>query len=92
MALGKPVLAYIRDEDLKFVPSKMASDLPIVRATPDTINPGSRKSWKCRERNCWSWRQSRAYVERWHNPNTIAEKIQRDIETALIENNRKNET
>ena len=33
MALGKPVLAYIRDEDLKFVPSKMASDLPIVRAT-----------------------------------------------------------
>ena len=93
MALGKPVLAYIRDEDLKFVPSKMASDLPIVRATPDTIQSSLQEVLEMpRAQLLELARQSRAYVERWHNPNTIAEKIQRDIETALIENNRKNET
>ena len=93
MALGKPVLAYIRDEDLKFVPSKMASDLPIVRATPDTIQSSLQEVLEMpRAQLLELARQSRAYVERWHNPNTIAEKIQRDIETALIENNKKNET
>ena len=71
----------------------MASDLPIVRATPDTIQSWLQEVLEMpRAQLLELARQSRAYVERWHNPNTIAEKIQRDIETALIENNRKNET
>lgn len=37
MALGKPVVAYIREDDLVFVPSEMRNELPIIRATPTTV-------------------------------------------------------
>jgi hypothetical protein len=86
MALGKPVIAYIRDEDLRFLSSEMAEELPIIRATPDTIQsvlksvlamprPELLKLAKC----------SRAYVERWHDPVVIAERIKEDIEEVLNE-------
>lgn len=72
MAMGKPVACYIREQDMKFVPEAMKNDLPIFR-----INPGSlvediaaildrRAEWHDRGR------MSRSYVERWHNPDTIA--------------------
>ena len=33
MALGKPVICYIREEDLAFLPAQMRQDLPIINAT-----------------------------------------------------------
>ena len=35
MALGKPVICYIRESDLKFIPEQMKADLPIIDASPD---------------------------------------------------------
>jgi hypothetical protein len=72
MAMGKPVACYIREQDMKFVPDAMKNDMPIFN-----INPGSlvediaaildrRMEWHDRGR------MSRSYVERWHNPDTIA--------------------
>jgi hypothetical protein len=72
MAMGKPVACYIRERDLKFVPEAMRNEMPVFR-----INPGSlvediaaildrRAEWPHRGR------MSRSYVERWHNPDTIA--------------------
>jgi hypothetical protein len=72
MAMGKPVACYIREQDMKFVPEAMKNDMPIFK-----INPGSlvediaamldrRAEWTDRGR------MSRSYVERWHNPDTIA--------------------
>ena len=37
MALGKPVVSYIREEDLKFIPPQMKDDMPIINANPNTI-------------------------------------------------------
>jgi glycosyltransferase involved in cell wall biosynthesis len=72
MAMGKPVACYIREQDMKYVPAAMKNDFPIFK-----INPGSlvediaaildrRAEWHDRGR------MSRSYVERWHNPDTIA--------------------
>ena len=84
MALGKPVVVYIREEDLKFIPSEMAADLPFIQATPDSIESVLREVLGMpRAQLLELAKRSRAYVERWHNPITIAERIKLDIEQAL---------
>ncbi|NDJ63030.1 MAG: glycosyltransferase family 4 protein, partial [Chloroflexi bacterium] len=37
MALGKPVICYIREEDLRFIPAEMRAEMPIINATPATL-------------------------------------------------------
>ncbi|OAI49738.1 hypothetical protein AYO43_02830 [Nitrospira sp. SCGC AG-212-E16] len=37
MALGKPVICYVREEDLCFIDPEMRSQLPVIRAEPGTI-------------------------------------------------------
>jgi hypothetical protein len=84
MALGKPVVVYIRDEDLKFIPPEMAADLPLIQATPDSIESVLREVLEMpRVQLLEVAERSRAYVERWHNPITIAKRIRKDIEQAI---------
>jgi hypothetical protein len=72
MAMGKPVLCYLREEDFGFVPPEMIADCPIGNIRPDHLVEDiaavldRRAEW-----TTWSAR-SRAYVEKWHNPDTIA--------------------
>jgi hypothetical protein len=72
MAMGKPVACYIREQDMKFVPEAMRNDMPIFRINPDSLIEDiaaildKRAEWPHRGR------MSRNYVERWHNPDTIA--------------------
>ena len=37
MSLGKPVICHIRDSDLRHVPEALAFQLPIIRATRETV-------------------------------------------------------
>lgn len=84
MALGKPVVAYIRDEDLLFIPEQMRVDLPIIRAEPETIRGVLKKVLHMNPMELLELsRESRAYVERWHDPMTIARRIRSDMEIAL---------
>ncbi len=84
MALGKPVVVYIRDEDLKFIPSEMTAELPFIQATPGSIESALREVLQMpRARLLKLAERSRAYVERWHNPITIAKRIKEDIEQAI---------
>ena len=89
MAAGKPVIAYLRESDFHFVPSKMLENLPVISATPANIYDVL-KEWltiRCRslpERG----RASRAYVERWHDARPIARRLIADYEVIL----RKRET
>ncbi|MGE0825497.1 MAG: glycosyltransferase family 1 protein [Candidatus Binatia bacterium] len=73
MALGKPVICYIRHEDLKFIPAQMRRDLPIINATPTTLY-GTLKEWLTTRKHelLEVGRRSRAYVETWHDPLKIA--------------------
>jgi hypothetical protein len=73
MAMGKPVLCYLRYEDFDCVPDDLIADLPIANIRPDRLAEdiavvlGRRSEW-----GDWSER-SRRFVETWHNPRVIAE-------------------
>ena len=72
MAMGKPVIAYIREDDLRFVPRQLAAELPIVRATPDTVQDRLAELLADPAKLAEIGRRSRRFVERWHDPDTIA--------------------
>lgn len=89
MALGKPVMVYIRDQDLEYIPEEMANDLPFIRVNPDNFEDKLQLLLELpREELCSIARKSRAYVEKWHDPLKIAEDIRKDYETALQKRNR----
>ncbi len=81
MALGKPVICYIRDEDLHFLPEGMRADLPILSAGPDTLY-GTLKTYLTDRRGNLAdlGRRGRAYVETWHDPLKIAARLKKDYE------------
>lgn len=90
MALGKPVLAYIREEDLGFIDPEMREELPIVQATPQSVKDVLRGVLETPRKDLVALgRRSRAFVERWHDPMRIAALIKRDYEMALASKNRK---
>lgn len=72
MAMGKPVACYMRDMDLKFIPKAMRRELPIINIRPAHLVEDiaaildQRSEWEARGR------ESRKFVERWHNPDLIA--------------------
>ncbi len=84
MALGKPVIAYIRQEDLHFIPVQMRADLPIIQAEPSSIRDVLEDILKMpRTELLEKAKRSRAYVEKWHDPMIIAKRIKLDMEYAL---------
>jgi glycosyltransferase involved in cell wall biosynthesis len=84
MALGKPVICYIREEDLKFIPEQMRRDLPTINATPATIY-AVLKEWLTARRDDLPevGRLSRTFVENWHNPLNIAASLKTEYEAIL---------
>lgn len=85
MALGKPVMSYIRETDLVFIPEEMRIDLPIINVRPETlVNDLERILTLPRGELVHVAHRSRAYVEKWHNPRRIAERLKRDMEIALL--------
>ena len=82
MALGLPVIAHIRDEDLPGVPKALHAQLPVIRATPDTLQAVLRDALSPLRREevaaC-----SRPFVECWHDPRKIARGVLSDYETVF---------
>lgn len=73
MALGKPVVAYIRLEDLRHIPAQMRDDLPLIRTTVQTLETDLRNLMNLpRNELVRLGQRSRSYVERWHDPEAIA--------------------
>jgi glycosyltransferase involved in cell wall biosynthesis len=84
MALGKPVMVYIREEDLQFIPPEMKADLPVLRVTMETVKDDLRRLMQMPRDELHALAQrSRRYVERWHDPLRIAGEIKQDYEKAL---------
>lgn len=85
MALGKPVIAYIRDGDLVYLPPEMRKELPIIRATPDSIEAVIRDVCTMSASELHSLGvKSRLFVERWHDPDEIARRILSDARDVQI--------
>jgi len=79
MALGKPVLVYLRDSDFRHLPAEMVEELPFLRATPTTVKEDLRAILEMpREELLARARRSRAFVEKWHDPVKIASKVAED--------------
>jgi len=84
MALAKPVVCYIREGDLKFIPPEMRKEMPIIDAAPTTIYEVL-KEWLTKREGelAGVGRRSRVYVEKWHDPLKIAARLKKDYETIL---------
>ena len=84
MALGRPVVAYLREEDLARVPSAMRAELPLLRAEPSSIYDVLRELLTTRRHELPELgRRGRSFVTTWHDPRRIAEQIAADYESAL---------
>lgn len=80
MALGKPVACFIRDSDLEFIPRDMAGTLPILRIKKKTLTSDLKKIVAMRGPELMAvGKSSRHFVESYHDPKEIAQRIYSDI-------------
>ena len=81
MALGKPVIAYLRHSDFDGVPQELVEQLPVIEARPDTITDVLRRLLTSeRSRLPEIGAAGRAFVERWHDPVRVAERLKQTYE------------
>jgi hypothetical protein len=79
MALGKPVMCYLRDEDLQYIPQQMKLDLPIINVSEETLYSEVQKFLQMSRGEIHDLgKKSRQYVEKWHDPIKIATEIAGD--------------
>src|SRR5262249_45058988 len=84
MALGKPVICYLRQEDFRFLPPGMGEELPMIGATPNSIYTVL-KDWLTAPRSelIRLGQRGRQFMERWHNPLSIANDLKQRYEAVL---------
>jgi glycosyltransferase involved in cell wall biosynthesis len=73
MALGKPVLCHIYEETSEDNP--FGAELPVVRATPDTLATRIRELAADRDARLRLGAAGRAFVERRHDPLVVAREV-----------------
>jgi glycosyltransferase involved in cell wall biosynthesis len=84
MALGRPTVAYLREDDLSFLPPQMRAEIPVISAEPRTIQVVLRELLTIRRGELPEiGRHGRGFVERWHDPLRIARELAADYEAAL---------
>jgi hypothetical protein len=84
MALGKPVICYVREKDLRFLEPEMRSQLPVIRAEPGTIYNVLKECLTSKRLHLPEiGALGRTYVERWHDPLRIAASLKEAYETAV---------
>jgi glycosyltransferase involved in cell wall biosynthesis len=86
MMLGKPVICYIRPEWLEDVRREIpeyAEDLPIVSATPDTVEAVLRDLIADRLKREEIGKKSRAFAVKWHSAESGARRFD-EIYTRLL--------
>lgn len=84
MSLGKPVICYMRPEDMVFLPEKMRDEMPIINANPNDIYSILKEWITIRKKDLHQkGKESRKYVENWHDPIKIASIVKKDYEDVL---------
>jgi glycosyltransferase involved in cell wall biosynthesis len=84
MALGKPVVAHIDERDLARIPAEMAAELPILRATPESLVEVLRDALTRRRDDLPALgRAGRAFAERWHDPLGVAAELKGAYERSV---------
>ncbi len=80
MHLGIPVAAFIRPDDLMYVPGAMRAELPIINTPPDQLVQVLRDWLRRPDALAARGAQSRAFAARWHAPASVAERTARVYE------------
>jgi hypothetical protein len=86
MKMGKPVMCYIREDDLKFIPSQMRADLheAIINVTPDTLFEALLEIADNRDILQEKSSAGAEYVRKWHDPVSIARIVKERYESADV--------
>jgi hypothetical protein len=84
MALAKPVIAYLREDDLGFLPSEMRQALPITSASVHTIAEVMRSFIAMPRGELHALGvASRAFADRFHDPRVLAARTLADYRSVL---------
>jgi glycosyltransferase involved in cell wall biosynthesis len=75
MALGKPVLSYLRDEAVEHTERELGVEVPIVRVTKDTLRERIAELAASLDERRRIGALSRAYVERVHDADKGADRL-----------------
>jgi glycosyltransferase involved in cell wall biosynthesis len=75
MALGKPVLTFLHDEAVRRTEEAFGVEVPIVRATKETLVENLRPLVESPEKRRRIGAASRAYVERVHDIEQVADRL-----------------
>jgi len=75
MALGKPVVTFLHDEAVRRTEEAFGVSVPIVSATAETLVEKLRPLVESPEERRRLGAESRAYVERVHDADTIADRL-----------------
>lgn len=84
MALGRTVVAHIDPGDRSRTPPDFQRDLPIIEATPASLEAVlGALARERRDELAALGARGRAFAERWHDPIRIAERMKDDYERAV---------
>lgn len=75
MAMGKPVVCYLRQDDLHFLPQEMRSQIPIFYSEPNNIHAVLSDAVANRDSLHQKGMLARRFAEQWHNPVRIAARM-----------------
>jgi glycosyltransferase involved in cell wall biosynthesis len=75
MALGKPVLTYLHEEAVRRTEEAFGVELPLVPTSKDTLADDLQRLVDQPELRDEIGLRSRAYVERVHDANAIADRL-----------------
>ena len=81
MALAKPVVCFLRREDFVHLPPELVADLPLVEADRQTLTEHLRSLICMSDAERFELgEKGRRFVERWHDPCSIAQRVKADYE------------
>lgn len=85
MKMGVPVMTYIRDEDLQFIPTEMKQDLDasIIKTIPHMIKFILAEIIEEPDVLYYYHKQGMEYVNTWHDPVKIAKRVVDDYSRCL---------
>lgn len=82
MAMAKPVIAYVRDEDLQREPPEFQRELPVISADPSTIESVLENYLKAHGLLESIGQRSRTFAQKWYDPDKITVEVIRDYEAS----------
>jgi hypothetical protein len=83
MALGKPLVAFLREGDQGFLDPQLRADLPVINANPHSIADVLRRIIAMSRHELRAiGERGRAYALRWDNPHQVAQRTLADYQKA----------